>query len=281
LPELPEVETVRRGLEEATRGRAVLAVPWLDHRMVRGPIGADAIRAGMAGQTVDRVERHGKFLVWRFRTGAGLLLHLGMSGRLTAGVQPWAAWPPHTHLVVAMSDGQEVRLRDPRRFGRIGWVQPGDHPWPNLGPDALARNFSARCFQETLGGRQAPIKSLLLDQGVVAGIGNIYADEALFRARIHPLTAGGRLTTADVRRLHRAIRQVLRAAIEHRGTTFRSFEDAAGREGGFLPWLRVYGRTGQACQRCGGAIQSRMIGGRTTHYCERCQPAPSAEASSR
>jgi formamidopyrimidine-DNA glycosylase len=223
---------------------------------------------------VRAVERHGKFLAWRFDDGAALLLHLGMSGRVTVGVDPSVPWPPHTHLVVALDDGQEVRLRDPRRFGRIVWLEAGRPLHGGLGPDALARGFTRKVLEAGIAGRQAPIKSLLLNQTVVAGVGNIYADEALFLARIHPARAGGSLSPVEVGRLHRAVRRVLRAALAHRGTTFLSFADAAGREGGYLPHLRVYGRSGQRCRRCPETLASVVIGGRTSAFCPRCQAPP-------
>jgi formamidopyrimidine-DNA glycosylase len=271
MPELPEVETVRRGLEQATRDLAVTGVLWLDPRMVREGPPADAIAERLPRQIVRGVERRGKFMVWRFVSGDGLLLHLGMSGRLYAGVEPSRPLTPHTHLVVLMADGRQVRLRDPRRFGRIAWVS-GRQGWPvHLGPDALSRGFCARYLAEVLKGRQAPIKALLLDQRVVAGVGNIYADESLFRAGIDPTTPGGALSPESVKRLHRAVRSVLRAAIRHRGTTFLSFEDTAGHPGGFAARLAVYGREGAACRRCGSLIRAAAIGGRTTHFCPICQ----------
>ena len=273
MPELPEVETVARGLREATLGHAVVAVRWLDPRMVRGTVDAQTMRARLVDQHVAGVERQGKFLVWRFQSGAGLLLHLGMSGRLTAEVPPETPFKPHTHVAVLMDHGFEVRLQDPRRFGRVAWLESGAPIHPKLGPDALSRGFTRKVLEERVNGRQASIKSLLLDQGVVAGIGNIYADEALFRARVHPARRGGSLRSEEVGRLYRALRKVLREALAHRGTTFRSFEDAEGREGAFLPHLNVYGRAGKACRRCRAAIFTMVVGGRTSAFCPRCQPA--------
>jgi formamidopyrimidine-DNA glycosylase len=272
MPELPEVETVARGLRDATVGLRITAVRWLDPRLVKGAIPAEEVAARLAGQVVRGCDRRGKFLVWRFRSGDGLLLHLGMSGRLTVGMEPEAPWLPHTHLVVALANGREVRLRDPRRFGRVDFVPAGTAPFPRLGPDALSRHFTARYLAQAFSKRHAPVKSLLLDQRVVAGVGNIYADEALYRAGIHPLTPGGTLPEAAVRRLHRALRAVLRQAIRHRGTTFLTFEDAFGQAGSYAARLSVYGRSGLPCRRCGTPVATRVVGGRTAHYCPACQP---------
>jgi formamidopyrimidine-DNA glycosylase len=273
MPELPEVETVRRALSRFVDGRAIVAVPWLEPRLVRGGTPVDRIRAVLVGQETAGVDRRGKFLIWRFRTGGRLVMHLGMSGRLLAGVSPQAAWLPHTHLVVDLNDGHQVRLTDPRRFGRVVWRDPGAGLGLDLGPEPLSSRYRAAHLAEALEGRRAPIKALLLDQRLVAGVGNIYADEALFQARIHPLTPAGRLDAAAVRRLHRGLRSVMREAISWRGTTFRDFRDAAGHEGDFGRRLKVYARAGQPCPRCRTPVVQIKVAGRSSHFCPRCQPA--------
>jgi formamidopyrimidine-DNA glycosylase len=273
MPELPEVETVRRALGRLVDGRSIVAVPWLEPRLVRDGTPVERIRALLVGQETAGVGRRGKFLIWRFRSGGRLVMHLGMSGRLVAGVPPETAWLPHTHLVVDLSDGRQVRLTDPRRFGRVAWRGPGAGLGLNLGPEPLSPRYRAADLGEALAGRRAPVKALLLDQRLVAGVGNIYADEALFRARIHPLTPAGRLDDAAVRRLHRALRSVMREAISWRGTTFRDFRDATGHAGDFGRRLRVYARTGCPCPRCRTPVAQIRVAGRSSHFCPRCQPA--------
>lgn len=259
---------MRRGL--ATRGLGrVEAVLWLDPRMVRGPVPGEEIARRLLHQEARGAERYGKFLVWRFASGDGLLLHLGMSGRLEVGVAPDVPWAPHTHLVVLLTDGFEVRLRDPRRFGRIGWVV--GPPALRVGPDPLAPDFTARRLAQLVAGRRRAIKAVLLDQASLGGVGNIYADEALWRARIHPATPAGALDERQVARLHRALRAVLREAIASGGTSFRDYVDALGRPGRFAGRLKVYGRRGSRCARCRGRIETMHLAGRTTHFCRACQ----------
>lgn len=272
MPELPEVETVRRDLDPRLRRRVVRAVVWIDPRMVRGPLDAAAITSRLVGQESTGVARRGKFLFWRLASGDRVVLHLGMSGRLRAGVSPDEPRVPHTHLVVRFDDGAEMRLVDPRRFGRIEFLPRGRGHALALGPEPLSRSFTANSLATALSGRRAPIKALLLDQRVLAGVGNIYADEALFRAHIHPARAAGTLTDDEIRRLHRGIRRALRDGLRHRGTTFRSFLDGYGEPGGHAPHLLAYGREGKPCPRCGMPLQASVIGGRTSHFCPTCQP---------
>lgn len=274
MPELPEVEVIRQGLEAYIRGQSIVQVLWLDPRMVKDPLRPEDVVQKLAGQVGRRVERRGKFLVWRFVSGAGLLLHLGMSGRLAIACAPDTPWLAHTHLVATMEDGREVRLTDPRRFGRVSWMEAGSPLPVILGPEPFSRQFTAEDFMRRLAGRRAPIKALMLDQRIVAGVGNIYADEALFSARIHPETPGGWLGVVEVRRLHRALRAVLRSAIRHRGTTFRDFADVTGLSGEHGEHLSVYGRAQSSCPHCHYPIATLVVGGRTSHYCARCQPRP-------
>jgi len=271
VPELPEVETVRRDLHHRLRGRTVVSVLWLDGRMVRGRYGAAAIEARLAGQWSAGMGRRGKFLFWRFGSGDRVVLHLGMSGRLMAGVRPEDPRDAHTHLVVRLDDETEVRFVDPRRFGRVELLPRGRGHCVALGPEPLSRSFTARKLADALDGRRAPIKALLLDQRLVAGIGNIYADEALFRARLHPARPGGSLAPDEIQRLHRALRRALRDGLRHRGTTFRSFRDGFGEPGAHAPHLLAYGRAGEPCPRCRGPLQSQVVGGRTSHFCPACQ----------
>lgn len=276
MPELPEVETIRGDLAAAVVGHGIVAVERLDGRIVRGAVGPIALAERLVGQRGTRVARRGKFLVWHFASGAGLLLHLGMSGRLVVlpGLGEAADPPPHTHLLLALSSGSRVRLTDPRRFGRVAWLEPPAAAPGALGPEPLSPAFTARRLAAIVAGRRAPIKAVLLDQRRVAGLGNIYVDEALHRARVHPARAAGSLAAGEVGALCRAIRGVLREALADRGTTFLDYRDAHGNVGGHQARLAVYGRAGQACRRCRGPIIRVVVAGRGTHLCARCQPAP-------
>lgn len=229
------------------------------------------IAARLPGLVIQSMERRGKYLFLRLPDQTWLVVHLGMSGRLVMTTRD-QMWANHTHLVLEFSGGDQLRLVDPRRFGRLGWFE-GEHldQLMPLGPEPLGNQFNSRYLKSRLVNRTTAIKSLLLDQMLVAGLGNIYADEALFKARIHPLTRGQDLSDAAVQRLTRAIRAVLREGIEHRGTSFSDYVDALGHPGENQDYLFVYGRTGLPCSRCGQPIQSVVIHQRTSHFCRRCQ----------
>ncbi|MDA8192427.1 MAG: bifunctional DNA-formamidopyrimidine glycosylase/DNA-(apurinic or apyrimidinic site) lyase [Thermaerobacter sp.] len=270
MPELPEVETIRQYLAGVLPGQTVTAVRHLDPRMVKdGSLGAAAIIVRLPGLTVARVVRRGKFLFIGWTQGGHLLIHLGMSGRL--GFAPVAEPTPHTHLLLAFTHG-ELQLVDPRRFGRVGWVAAGEVLRPGLGVEPLSRGFTRTFLMTRLLGRTAPIKSVLLDQRIVAGIGNIYADEALFRAGIHPRTPAGELSAVQTARLVRGVRAVLREGLANRGTSFSDYVDALGRAGDNQHYLRVYGRGGEPCRRCRAMVATMVIQGRTSHFCPTCQP---------
>lgn len=270
MPELPEVETIRSYLGGLLPGRRIDAVAWIDPRMVkRSPVDAAAMAALMAGRTVASVDRRGKFLFLRMDTDDALLLHLGMSGRLVAEPES-APIPLHTHLILRFGD-MEVRLTDPRRFGRLAWVPKGGQPDVQLGAEPLSRQFGTKTLQEAFRGRRVAVKSALLNQQLIAGLGNIYADEALFRAGIHPERSAGSLAVDEMRRLARAVKHVLRQSLEHRGTSFSDYVDALGHPGENQAYLQVYGREGKPCRRCRQRIQRVVIGGRSSHFCPRCQ----------
>ncbi len=268
MPELPEVETIRSYLDQVLSGQPILAVPHIDERMVkRSQKDAEGIRAALIGRHFERVSRRGKFLFLALAEGGALLVHLGMSGRLVTEPEG-APVRPHTHLVIGYPGG-ELRLSDPRRFGRIAWADPALDL--NLGIEPLSRAFSGSRLGRALKGRRVAIKSALLNQNLVAGLGNIYADEALFYARIHPERPAGSLTGNELRLLARGIRLVLRRSIAHRGTSFSDYVDALGHPGDNQGYLRVYGREGKPCVRCHAAIQRRVLSGRSSHYCPECQ----------
>ncbi|MDQ3672979.1 MAG: bifunctional DNA-formamidopyrimidine glycosylase/DNA-(apurinic or apyrimidinic site) lyase [Gemmatimonadota bacterium] len=274
MPELPEVETVRQSLEQSILGRWVSEVVVGAFGGVIGDLTPDQFRGLIVGREIIGIKRRGKYLLIDFDDGAGLIVHLRMTGSLTiAGSDT----PPvrFEHLGILLSNGTSIRFADQRKFGRILY-RPSSIPRPlegKLGPEPLGARFSARYLTRTLRGRSAPIKALLLDQRVVAGIGNIYADEALFRSRIHPQRSGGGLSPRETASLVCSIKHVLRLAIERRGTTFSSYRDGNGEAGDNLPFLKVYGRgrRGEPCLRCGKPLAILTVGGRTSHYCPRCQ----------
>lgn len=276
LPELPEVEITRRHLDEAMRGRVIIRVDVSHPRTARYNASEAEVEHRLEGRKVVSVERHGKFLVMALDDGYAMIAHLGMSGRFSVAL-PDDDRESHTHFVALLDDGLEVRFVDPRTFGFISVVDEDEMASSGvgrLGPDAWEDPPDVTGLGEVLAGRTAPIKALLLDQRPMAGLGNIYADEALHRAGIHPLTPGGELTETQIRALLEATRHVLTGAIESGGTTL---DDLAyllpdGRAGDNLDRLRVYGRAGEPCPECGSAIERVVVRARSTHYCPGCQP---------
>jgi formamidopyrimidine-DNA glycosylase len=238
------------------------------------PQGASHFQAGLEGRRILRVERRGKNVVVRLEGGRVLLVNLGMTGRLLAAPTGTAGTAStHPGVVFRLDDGLRVIYDDVRRFGCLealgaaGWQERTRR----LGPEPLAAGFTAATLAAGLASSRSPIRSWLLDQRRIAGVGNIYANEALWQARVHPLRAASSLAPGEVRSLHRALRRVLRAAIRARGTTLRDYRDASGGEGSFGPLLRVYGREGDACPRCGATVERRVLSNRSTFFCPRCQ----------
>ncbi len=270
MPELPEVETTRRGVEPHVLGQQVVRVVAHDRRL-RWPVPAALLRE-LPGRSIESVTRRAKYLL--FKCGdAHLLIHLGMSGRLR--VVP-AQTPPqtHDHLDIQLAGGQMLRLHDPRRFGCALWLKhdPGRHALlKNLGPEPLAPDFSGAYLHARSRGRSVAVKNFLMDSRVVAGVGNIYANEALFVAAIHPKRAAGRITREAYLRLATAVRAVLEEAIRAGGTTLRDYVGADGGAGYFQLQLKVYDRKGQPCQVCGALIRQTIIGQRSSFFCPRCQ----------
>ncbi len=271
MPELPEVETIVRGLDPVLRGRRVEAV-WgsgLPLHLNR-PVDLRALRAVAVGHTIRRVRRRGKYLLVETGEADGVVIHLGMTGRLR--VQPAAATrAPHTHVVFTLKGGDELRFADARRFG---WVEAG-RPLANvaaleaLGPDPLTE-LDAPALAAALASSRAPVKSFLLDQRRVAGLGNIYVAEALFRAGVHPATPARRVAGRAPALLD-AIRAALEGGIARRGTTLRDYVDADGQQGDNARALLVYGREGDPCWTCGAPIRRRVDAGRATFFCAKCQ----------
>lgn len=282
MPELPEVETIARDLVKAIVGARVTAV-WgsgLPLRLAR-PVDLAAIRGVARGRRIQGVRRRAKYLLLDFEAppqrrgsaapaGPGLLIHLGMSGQLL--VEPTAQpRPRHTHVALSLDDARELRFRDPRRFGFVAAGVPveGRPELARLGPDPLTE-LDAAGLAARLEGVRAPIKAFLLDQTRVAGLGNIYVCEALYGAGIHPCTPAGR-TRGRAVALLQSIRAALELGIKNRGTTLRDYVDSAGVGGKNATSLRVYGRAGDPCARCGKAVMRRVDAGRSTFFCGTCQ----------
>ncbi len=272
MPELPEVETVRRALERELSGRTVTAVDGTGVEM-RRPLDIASIRTVLPGRRFELPRRRGKFLLLDCAPPGTLLCHLGMSGRLML-VDAAAARLSHTHLVIGLDDGRDLRVVDPRRFGLVQWLEPGaearDPSLARLGIEPLDPEVE-RVLPPLLRARRAPLKALLLDQHLVAGVGNIYAAEALWRAGIHPRRAGSRTSLVRLARLARAVREVLSEAVAEGGTTIRDYATPDGNFGYFALRLAVYGRRGEPCLRCGTTLRSDVIAQRTTAWCPSCQ----------
>lgn len=270
MPELPEVESTRRSLEREVLGCTVAKLEVRDRRL-RWPVPASLARK-LAGRTVHAVRRRAKYLLIGVGEGTALV-HLGMSGSLRLLDSPTAP-QPHDHIDVILDDGRCLRYRDPRRFGCWLWTDadPSRHRLlAHLGPEPLEPAFDAGWLHARLRGRTAPIKNLLMDSRIVAGVGNIYANEALFIAGIDPRRAGGRISRRRIDRLVRAVRHVLRVAVEAGGTTLRDYAGTDGAQGEFVNRLSAYGRHGEPCPRCGAPIARSVVGQRTTWFCRGCQ----------
>ena len=273
MPELPEVETIRIKLEPHLVGREFDRVEIHDSRLVR-PFEPMAVAAELEGERVQALERRGKYLIVRFESGRALLIHLRMTGSLRHAQPGSLADDPHRRAVVRLDDGSDVAYRDVRRFGTWLLLEPDElDPYlaKKLGGEPLERSFTARRLGERLDGRRAPIKAALLDQRTVAGLGNIYVDEALWRARLHPLRQANSITTGELGPLTRAIRDALRAGLARQGASLRDYSKPDGSRGRMQEEFRVYGRAGEPCSRCGTPIDKIRAGGRGTWYCPGCQ----------
>lgn len=275
MPELPEVETVANGVDARVRGQRILRV-WTSGKPQTFKSPEADIAETLTDATIERVRRVGKSIVMdlarggRKKTGtatAQFLVHLGMTGRLLVS-QADVPLPPHTHAVLMLADGREVRFVDARRFGRLSVVhEEGGYRGPGVEPTTVSADEFATLFR----GRKLAIKAALLNQSILHGVGNIYADESLFRAGIRPTRQAGRLTRAELLKLHASLQQVLRHAIELGGSSVSDYVDADGVRGFFQLEHKVYGRAGEACLVCGSPLKKIVVGGRTTVYCPKCQ----------
>lgn len=237
------------------------------------------VAAELTGERVDHVDRRGKYLIVRFASGRALLIHLRMTGSLLQAPRESS----HVRAVLTLDDGTEVGYRDVRRFGTWLLLEPGDlEPYldERLGEEPLVAAFTAKGLGERLEGRRAPLKAALLDQRTLAGLGNIYVDEALWYARLHPLRPAGGLDGAELRSLHRAIRKALELGIARQGSTLSDYRLPDGSSGSMQREFKAYGRADEPCDRCGTAITKARVGGRGTWFCPTCQPSYAARCSS-
>ena len=273
MPELPEVETVRRRLEPLLVGRRFVHVEIGDARLTR-PEDPVEVAAELIGERVAAVERRGKYLIVRFESGRVLLIHLRMTGNVRHARSGSFESDPHQRAVVNLDEGSAVAYRDVRRFGTWLLLEPGEldaYLAARLGAEPLGRAFTTKVLTSRLEKRKAPIKAALLDQRTLAGLGNIYVDEALWRARIHPLRPARELEAAELRELRSAIAKALEAGIARQGATLRDYKQPDGSRGRMQERFKVYGRTGQPCARCGTPIEKIRVAGRGTWYCPACQ----------
>jgi formamidopyrimidine-DNA glycosylase len=284
MPELPEVETVARGLRRAILGRRIVSVTLGKTDFIDDPV---ALEQHLPGREIEAVERYGKFMLLRLSAAAvgdrcptngdalqaSLLVHLGMTGQIA----PWPAAQPrekHTHVCLLLDDGRELRYTDARRFGRIAYLTEKPLAEELLGFGADPLEVSEEEFASRIHGRRARIKALLLDQSVLRGVGNIYADESLWRAKIHPARTGGQLNKKQAGTLRRVLQEILKKAIVMRGSSISDFLDAEGEPGDYQRHHRAYGREGKACLRCKSAIRRGFVAGRSSYFCPKCQRAP-------
>ena len=291
MPELPEVETVARDLQRWVAGATITGAEVHWDRTIRHPLPPERFMAEIAGARILRVGRRAKSVLVFLEDGRVITVALRMTGALIV-TPAGASDDPYVRVAFHLADGRQLRYRDVRKFGRIGLWEGGGlrrvqearepyrvgHVFARHGPEPLARSFSVARLRERLRRRSARLKTLLLDQSFVAGVGNIYADEALWHARLHPLRAADTLQDDEIRRLHRSIRKVLRQGIANRGASFSDYVGADGEPGANAERLRVYQRTGQPCYRCGRPIDRLVIGQRSAHFCPYCQRLPSSEA---
>lgn len=278
MPELPEVETIRAQLAGRIPGRAFSAVEVFDPKVV-SPEDPDAFAGAVTGRRVTSVGRRGKYLLIDLDSGDTLAVHLRMTGRLHWQPGPAIAEERFLRARFHLDDGSTLTFGDMRRFGRA-WIVSGtpgereDYWRGRVGVEPLSPRFTARVLEERLAGRRGPVKAVLLNQALVAGLGNMYVDEALFQAGVHPLREAGSLDASELRRLHRAIRDRLAAAVEAGGASIDSYRDSLGERGSMQDLLRVHLHVGEPCPRCRTTIVKTRVAQRGTYWCPRCQPEP-------
>ncbi len=279
MPELPEVETIRRQLAPHLEGRTIERAQILDPRWTR-PAPPGPVQAELTGAPVNRIGRAGKYLIWELSGERFLLVHLRMTGALLFNPDPE---PLHTRVRFELDGGDRLVYVDPRRFGTghlmLGATARDEYLAERLGVEPFTPEFTTDYLRRAARGRSAPVKAWVLDQRRIAGVGNIYADEALFRARIHPLRPAGRLTGAQLELLRDAIEDALSAGIDAKGASIDDFRHVDGARGSFQDRFLVHRREGEPCPRCGTTIRKIVVGGRGTYVCERCQARPRVRRS--
>jgi formamidopyrimidine-DNA glycosylase len=269
MPELPEVETIKNELLPHVIGRTITGVEVYWDKMVRQPAVAE-FRKGVINKKIGGITRRGKYLFFQLENDGVLVMHMKMTGSLL--VNPGD--DRFTRAVFHLDNGNTVHFWDPRKFGKMWLVENKDSIVNELGPEPLDEDFTPTVLKKLLHGRTAPVKPVLLDQTIISGIGNMYADEALFEAKIHPTRIAGRLTDREIKRLHEAIIKVLRKAITRQGASVRNYIRPDGQPGTAHDEFNVAHGTGKICPRCGTEIQRIVVRGRGTYLCPRCQPAP-------
>ena len=278
MPELPEVEVIAQALQEQIVGQQIEKVEMRWEGSIDRPVPQEFARQ-LEGSRIISVGRRAKFLVLELQPARYLLIHLRMSGQLivcdSASQEDQMPYHhPHTRVVIHLVSGKLLCFVDQRKFGRMYLVDDPGEKVGKLGPEPLGEDFTAAAFGDVLGRHHRQLKPLLLDQETLAGLGNIYVDESLWEARLHPMIRSNALSDEQVRALHQAIRKVLTRAICNRGTTFRDYRDSNGERGGHQLFLNVYGREGQPCPRCGQAIVRIKVAQRSSYFCPVCQPGP-------
>ncbi|MBI2980308.1 MAG: bifunctional DNA-formamidopyrimidine glycosylase/DNA-(apurinic or apyrimidinic site) lyase [Chloroflexi bacterium] len=271
MPELPEVETVKNELSPYVIGRRITGVTLLWEGMVRQPFLAE-FRSHTIGQKITGISRHGKYLFLSLSSGDLLNIHLKMTGSLIIG-QESAEPPSYTRAIIHLDNDTNIFFRDPRKFGIMRLVKDKNSIVGKLGPEPLGADFTPQLLGRLLGKRTAPIKALLCDQNLIAGIGNMYADEALFAAKIHPLRPGNSLSPEEIKRLHSAIRRVLRAGISKKGASTNTYFRPDGTRGTAHDEFKVAHARGKSCPVCGTPIERIAVRHRGTYFCPKCQPA--------
>lgn len=271
MPELPEVETVVRALRRPLLGRTITEVRNYWPRHIATPSSLGALQQRIHGRRITAVNRRGKYLLFPLDDGQTLIIHLKMSGHL-AVVSNNTPADKYAHTIFALENGHELRFRDTRKFGKVYLVEDAATIVGGLGPEPLEDGFTVAVLQGRINGRKRPLKPLLLDQTVLAGVGNIYADEALFYAGLHPKRRADTLTATEVAALHAAIQKVLRLGIEREGASIDKYVKPDGSKGDMQNAVAVFRRTGQPCYQCATPIVRVVLGGRSTHFCPVCQP---------
>lgn len=271
MPELPEVETIRLTILPKLKGRRIISGEVLHEKMVLG-ISVEEFLERVSGQDIIGLERRGKYLLIELANKLIIGLHLRMTGRLSVEKSD-SPLVKAIYFRLLLDNGTELRFRDQRKFGKVFLYEKGKPPLAlkKIGPEPLSPEFTVSVLSKLLGRRSLAVKKALLNQEIIAGIGNIYADEALFTAGIHPARPVNSLTEAEMNALYHAVKKVLSEGIEFRGTTFRDYRDGEGRAGSYQNKLRVYGQKGKKCPNCGGLIVKMNFGGRGTHFCPLCQ----------